>query len=79
MELLGCQIRFCEDLEGVAALLPRGEVSDALLKFGEARQPREEAGCAEMRGAPVSCDRGIPAIHAPMIADGRAYVDVPSG
>ena len=63
VEFLGGQIGFGEDLEGVAAFLPRSEVSDALLKFGEARQPREEAGCAEVRGAPVTCDRDMLAIH----------------
>ena len=41
--------------EGVATFLPCGKVNDALLKLTEARQPREEAGCAEMRGAAMTC------------------------
>ncbi len=53
----------CRIYEGVAAFLHCGEVSDALLKLREAHQPREEAGCAEMWGAPVTRGRGIPAIH----------------
>ena len=55
IDLLGGEIGFGEDLEGVAAFLPRGQVNDALLKLGEARQPRVEAGCTEMIGAAVTC------------------------